>query len=62
VELAIDCFFVNKHVFFTTFSTRVCFTMVTHLANRTKEVIWTALSATYKMYFLRGFRVVVCVC
>ena len=59
VELAIDCFFVNKHVFFTTFSTRVCFITVTHLANRTKEVIWTALSATYKMYFLHGFCVVV---
>ncbi len=29
VELAINCFFVNKHVFFTTFSTRVCFTILT---------------------------------
>ena len=26
VELAIDCFFVNKHVFFTTYSTKICFT------------------------------------
>jgi hypothetical protein len=31
VELAIDCFFVNKHIFFTTCSTKICFTMVTHL-------------------------------
>jgi hypothetical protein len=23
VELAIDCFFVNKHIFFTTFSTKI---------------------------------------
>ncbi len=38
VELAIDCFFVNKHVFFTTYSTRICFTTVTHLTNWTKEV------------------------
>ncbi len=37
VILVIDCFFVNKHVFFTTFSTSVCFTTVTHLANRTKQ-------------------------
>jgi hypothetical protein len=59
VELAIDCFFVNRHVFFTTFSTKVCFTTVTHLTNRTKEAIWAALLATYKMYLLRGFRVVV---
>ncbi len=29
VELAIDCFFVNKHVFFTTYSTKICFTTVT---------------------------------
>jgi hypothetical protein len=59
VELAIDCFFVNRHVFFTTFSTKVCFTTVTHLTDRTKEAIWAALLATYKMYLLRGFRVVV---
>jgi hypothetical protein len=59
VELAIDCFFVNRHVFFTTFSTKVCFTMVTHLANRTKEAIWVALLATNKMYLLWGFHVVV---
>jgi hypothetical protein len=59
VELAIDCFFVNKHVFFTTFSTKICFTTVTHLSNWTKEVIWAALHATYKMYLLRGFQIVV---
>ncbi len=28
VQLAIDCFFVNKHVFFTTYSTKICFTTV----------------------------------
>ena len=59
VELAIDCFFVNRHVFFTTVSTKVCFTTVTQLANRTKEAIWAALLATYKMYLLRGFCIVV---
>jgi len=30
VELAIDCFFVNKHVFFTTISTKISFTTITH--------------------------------
>jgi hypothetical protein len=59
VELAIDCFFVNKHVFFTTFSTKICFTTITHLSSRNKEVIWVALLATYKMYLLCGFRIVV---
>ncbi len=59
VELAIDCFFVKKHIFLTTMSTKICFTIVTHLVYRTKALIWEALHATYKMYLLRGFRIVV---
>jgi hypothetical protein len=59
VKLAIDCFFANKHIFLTTMSTKICFTTVTHLAYRTKALIWEALHATYKMYLLRGFRIVV---
>ncbi len=55
VELAIDCFFVNKHICFTTYSTKICFTTVTHLGFRTKALIWKALHATYKMYLLCGF-------
>jgi hypothetical protein len=58
VELAIDCFFVNKHIFFTTYNTKICFTMVTHLGFRTKALIWEALHAMYKMYLLRGFQIV----
>ena len=34
VELAIDCFFVNKHIFLNTMSTKICFTTATHLAYR----------------------------
>jgi hypothetical protein len=59
VELAIDCFFVNKHIFLTTMSTKICFTTVTHLAYQKKTLIWEALHAAYKMYLLRGFRIVV---
>ncbi len=59
VELAIDCFFVTKHVFFTTLSTKIVFTTITHLTSRKKDLIWVALKATYMMYLLRGFRVVV---
>ncbi len=59
VELAIDGFFVNKHIFFPTFSTKICFTMITHVAKKTKEIIWVALSATYRMYLLCGFCIVV---
>ncbi len=59
VELAIDCYFVNKHIVFTTYSTKICFTTATHLAHHTKVFLWEALLATYKMYLLRGFRIVV---
>ncbi len=59
VELAIDYFFVNKHIFLTTMSTKICFTTVTHLAYRMKAFIWEALHATYTMYLLCGFRIVV---
>jgi hypothetical protein len=59
VELVIDCFFVNKHIFFSIYSTKICFTTVTHLGFRTKALIWEALHATYKMYLLRGFQIFV---
>jgi hypothetical protein len=59
VELAINCFFVNKHIFFTTYSTKICFTTVRHLGFRTKAFICEALQATYKMYLLCGFQIVV---
>ncbi len=58
-KLAIDCFFVNKHVFFATFSTKICFTTTTHLTSRNMDMIWVALKATYMMYFLCGFHIVV---
>jgi hypothetical protein len=58
-ELAIDCFFVNKHIFLTTYSTKICFTMVTHLAYHAKALIWEALHATYKKYLLCGFQIAV---
>ena len=49
VELAIDVFFINKHIFFNTFSTIICFTTITHLTLLTKKLIWEALLAIYKM-------------
>ena len=36
VKLAIDCFFVNKHVFFTTLSTNICVTTITTLLAGTR--------------------------
>jgi hypothetical protein len=50
---------VNKHIFFTTYSTKMCFTTVTHAVLCHKEYMWEALHLTYKMYFLRGFCIVV---
>jgi hypothetical protein len=51
-------FFVNKHVFFTTYSTKIlCFSTVTHLAYREKEYIWEALLVTYNMYLHQGFQI-----
>jgi hypothetical protein len=59
VKLAIDVFFINKHIFFTTISTKICFTTITHLTTHNKKMIWEALHLIYKMYLLRGFRIVV---
>jgi hypothetical protein len=50
VDLATDVFCVNKHNFFTTYSTKICFATVTHLAYQEKEYIWEALLVTYNMY------------
>jgi hypothetical protein len=59
VKLAIDCFLVDKHVFFTTLSTKICFTTIPHSTSRNKNLIWVAfLKRTYMMYFLRGFHIV----
>jgi hypothetical protein len=59
VELAIDIFFINKHAFFTTYNTKICFTAVTHILTHQKEHLWEASHLTYKMYMLRSLRIVV---
>jgi hypothetical protein len=59
VELAIDSFFVNKHVFFATYSTKICFTTVTHVVSHHKEYMWEALHSMCTMYLFRGFCIVV---
>ena len=38
VELTIAIFFINKHTFFSTYSTKICFTTVTHLILQTKSI------------------------
>jgi hypothetical protein len=50
---------LNKHIFFTTYSTKIYFSTVTHLMTHEKEAIWGALLVTYNMYLRRGFRITV---
>jgi len=57
VTLAIDIFFVNKIPFFGTLSQNICFTMVTHLANRTLRTVFDAFWGIYNYYYTRGFRI-----
>ena len=57
VVLAIDIFFVNKIPFFATLSRNICFTTVTHLANRTLQTIFHAFRGIYNYYLARGFKV-----
>ena len=57
VTLAIDIFFVNKLPFFATLSRNICFTTVTHLANRTLKTIFQGFRGIYNYYYQRGFRI-----
>jgi hypothetical protein len=59
VESAIGVFFVNKHIFFTTYSTKIGISMVTHLAYHEKEYFWEDLLVTYNMYLCQGFHITV---
>ncbi len=59
VVLVIDCFIVNKHVFFTTYSTKIDFMMVTHVVSCHKMYTWEACHMMYKIYLLKGLHRVV---
>ena len=43
VALAIEILFISKHTFFTTYSTRISFTTVTHILTHQNEHLWEAL-------------------
>ena len=57
VFLTTDIFFVNKIPFFLTLSRKICFTAVTHLADRTVERIFKAFKEIYQYYLQRNFRI-----
>ncbi len=46
-------------MFFTTYSTKICFSTVTHLAYHEKEYTWEALLVTYNMNLCQGFQITV---
>ncbi len=58
VCIGIDIFFVNGHIFFMTYSRKICFTTVTHLFNHKVSEVWAAIHKIYQIYMLRGFHIV----
>ena len=58
VTLSIDIFFMNKIPFFLTLSRKICFTTVTHLANRKTVTIFAAFKSIFTYYLQKGFQVV----
>jgi len=57
VFLTTNIFFVNRIPFFLTLSSKICFTAVNHLADRTVPHIFKALKEIYQYYLQRGFRI-----
>ena len=57
ITISIDVFFVNKIPFLITLSRKICFTTVTHLANRKIETIFKAFHGIFKYYLQRGFQI-----
>ncbi len=58
VCIGIDIFFVNGHIFFMTYSRKICFTTVTHLINHKASKVWAAMHKIYQMYMLCGFHII----
>jgi hypothetical protein len=57
VYLTADIFFVNQIPFFLTVSRNICFTTVTHLADRKAPTVFKAYKGIHAMYLKRGFRI-----
>jgi hypothetical protein len=54
-----NIFFVNKNLFFLTFSRNITFTPVNHLADRTVPQIFKAFKDIYQNYLQHGFHITV---
>jgi hypothetical protein len=57
VFLTTNIFFVNKIPFFLTLSRKICFTAITHLADRTVPHIFKAFKEMYQYYLHHGFHI-----
>jgi hypothetical protein len=55
--MSIDIFFVNQILFFFTLSKNICFTTVTHLANRKLVNIFKAFRGIHVYYLQKGFQI-----
>jgi hypothetical protein len=58
VVLCIDMFFVNKQVFITTYSNKICYTTTLHVSTKAVKDYWPYLLQVIQMYKARGFRIV----
>jgi hypothetical protein len=59
VTLSMDIFFVNGIPFLLTLSHNLCFTTITHLADRTIETTYKAFKGIFIYYLQRGFQITV---
>jgi hypothetical protein len=57
VTLAANLFFVNRIPFFLTYSQRICFTAVNHIADRFTKTIFKAHHEIHYFYLKRGFHI-----
>mgnify|MGYP006891304721 CR=1 FL=1 len=57
ISMSNDIFFVNQIPFLITLGRNICFTTVTHLANRKLTNIFKAFKGIYVYYMQRGFQI-----
>jgi hypothetical protein len=57
VYITANIFFVNKIPFFLMLSSKICFTAINHLVDRTVPQIFMAFKEIYQYYLQRGFHI-----
>ena len=59
VTISFDIFFINKIPFFLTLSRKICFSTVTHLANRKIRTIFASFKSIFFYYLQKGFQIMI---